>query len=95
MVVVRGIIVAGYYKVVQPLPLQTLPFAQPDLCSDLSDCEHDQHRVNLLRDFSGRSSLCGVDVGVVLASCEYRFGCQRGDERVPRQEQLVRHYNIL
>ena len=29
MVVVLGITVAGHYKV-QPLPLQTLPFAQPD-----------------------------------------------------------------
>ena len=29
-VVVLGITVAGYYKV-RPLPLQTLPFAQPDL----------------------------------------------------------------
>ena len=30
MVVVFGITIAGYYKV-QPLPLQTLPFAQPDI----------------------------------------------------------------
>ena len=29
MVVVLGITVAGYYKI-QPLPLQTLPFAQPE-----------------------------------------------------------------
>ena len=30
MVVVLGITVAGYYNV-QPLALQTLPFAQPDM----------------------------------------------------------------
>ena len=30
LVVVLGITVAGYYEV-QPLPLQTLPFAQPDI----------------------------------------------------------------
>ena len=31
MVVVLGITVAGYHKV-QPLPLQTLPLAQPHIC---------------------------------------------------------------
>ena len=35
MVVVLGIIVAGYYKV-QPLPLQILPFAQPEIAMPTS-----------------------------------------------------------
>ena len=62
MLVVLGITVVGYYKV-QPLPLQTLPFAQPEMW-------HGTRRVSLLR-------LRAVFVAkplIDMAACETMFG---------------------
>ena len=51
MVVVWGVTVAGYHKV-QPLPLQTLPFAQPDdyRCGDIRiTCTFALHQTQTFR----------------------------------------------